>query len=180
LWNTDTCDGTGKSGFNLDITKTQLLFIDLQWLGVGIVRVGFSHQGNFIVAHEFNGSNNLTTVYMSNPNLPIRCEILNTGTTTGAYLDQICTTVISEGGYVEAGQDWAVLSPLISLGIGATLPIMAIRLKTSFNSYLNRMIVRLGNVNIFSDSGNISYSISKLPNGAINGWIWGLDQCRSK
>ncbi len=48
----------------------------------------------------------LPTVYMSNPNLPVRCEIFNTGATTGAYFDQICSTVLSEGGYVEAGQDW--------------------------------------------------------------------------
>lgn len=166
-WNIDKCDGIGTSGFNLDITKTQLLFIDFQWLGVGRVRVGFAHNGNYIEAHEFNGSNNLTTVYMSNPNLPIRCEILNTGATTGGYLDQICTTVISEGGYTESGIDWAIANPsLRTLAIGATLPIMAIRLKTAYKTYANRIIVRLGNVNIFSDSGNISYTITKLPNGA--------------
>ncbi len=164
-WNIDKCNGTGISGFNLDITKTQLLFIDFQWLGVGRVRVGFAHNGNYIEAHEFSGSNNLNVVYMSNPNLPIRCEILNTGATAGGYMDQICTTVISEGGYVEAGIDWSVANPsLRSLAAGATLPIMAIRLKNAYKTYQNRMIVRLGNANIFSDSGNISYSIIKLPN----------------
>ena len=34
-WNRDKCDGTGASGFDLDVTKTQLAFIDFQWLGVG-------------------------------------------------------------------------------------------------------------------------------------------------
>ena len=166
-WNLDKCNGTGESGFNLAIDKTQLLFIDFQWLGVCRVRVGFAHDGKYIIAHEFNGSNNLSVVYMSSPNLPIRCEILNTGATAGAYFDQICSTVVSEGGYVEAGQDWAGLNPSArSLGIGATLPVFAIRLKTSFKTYLNRMIVRLGNVSVFSDAGNITYKIVKLPNSS--------------
>jgi hypothetical protein len=162
-WSVDKCNGTGASNFNMVINKTQLLFIDFQWLGVGKVRVGFAHLGQFIVAHEFIGSNNLPTVYMSTPNLPIRCELLNTGVTSGGYFDQICSTVMSEGGYVESGQDWAVASTPRALGSGATLPILAIRLKTTYQSYLNRMIVRLGSVNVFSDSGNIVYSIVKLP-----------------
>lgn len=166
-WNVDKCDGSGASKFDLDIEKTQLLFIDFQWLGVGRVRVGFAHKGDYVVAHEFNGSNELTTVYMATPNLPIRCEILNTGVTTGGYFDQICSTVISEGGYVEAGIDWSILSPTTrALAIGATIPILAIRLKNSFKTYLNRMTVKLGNVYVFSESGNITYQIVKLPNGA--------------
>jgi hypothetical protein len=166
-WNVDACDGTGLSGFNIDITKTQLIFIDFQWLGVGRVRVGFAHDGVFITAHEFSGSNNLDVVYMSNPNLPVRCEVKNTGVTIGAHMDQICSTVMSEGGYVEAGQDWSTESPALrTLGIGATLPIFAIRLKTTYKTYLNRMIVRLGSVNVFSDSGNISYTVAKLPDAA--------------
>jgi hypothetical protein len=55
---------------------------------------------------------------------------------------------------------------LRTLGVGVTLPVMAIRLKNAYKSYQNRMIVRLGNMNIFSSSGNVSYSIIKLPNGA--------------
>lgn len=166
-WNVDKCDGTGISSLNLDITKTQLLFIDFQWLGVGRVRVGFSHEGRYIEAHHFDGENNLDTVYMSNPNLPVRCEIFNTGTTTGAYMDQICSTVVSEGGYVEAGIDWALASPTPRLlGIGQTLPILAIRLKNNYKTYLNRMLARLGQVTVFTDSGNVQFSIAKLQNAS--------------
>jgi hypothetical protein len=166
-WNVDKCDGTGISSLNLDITKTQLLFIDFQWLGVGRVRVGFSHEGKYIEAHHFDGENNLTTVYMSNPNLPVRCEIFNTGVTTGAYMDQICSTVVSEGGYVEAGIDWALASPTPRLlGTGQTLPILAIRLKNNYKTYLNRMLARLGQVTVFTDSGNVQFSIAKLQNAS--------------
>ena len=158
----------------IDITKTQLSFIEFQWLGVGAVTVGFVHDGAFIPCHIFYHSNNLTTVYMSTPNLPVRCEIVNTGTTAGAYFDQICSTVVSEGGYVEAGQDWSVISPsLRTIASGATLTIMAIRLKTAFRTYANRMIVRSGNLNVFSDGDSIKWRLIKLPNqAALTGSTW--------
>lgn len=161
-WNQDKCDGTGPSGFNIDITKTQLIWIDFQWLGVGRVRCGFVHDGEYVFAHEFNNSNNLATVYISSPNLPVRCEIVNVGTTTGAYFDQICSTVMSEGGYVEAGQDWSITNTPRDLAAGATLPIMAIRLKNTFRTYRNRMIVRMGNLNVFSAGANIKWRLIKL------------------
>ncbi len=164
-WNIDSCDGQGGSLFTIDINKTQLAFIEFQWLGVGSVTVGFVHDGAYIPCHMFHHSNNLSTVYMSTPNLPVRCEVLNTGTTTGAYFDQICSTVASEGGYVEAGQDWGVTSPTLrTIASGATLPILAIRLKNSFRTYANRMIVRMGNLKMFSDGDSIKWRLLKLPN----------------
>ncbi len=164
-WNIDQCNGQGGSQFNLDVSKTQLAFMEFQWLGVGSVTVGFVHEGAFIPCHQFHHSNTLTTVYMSNPNLPVRCEILNTGTTAGAYFDQICSTVVSEGGYVEAGQDWSISSPTARvMNNGTTVPIMAIRLKNTFRGYLNRMIVRIGNVNVFATQENMEWKLIKLPN----------------
>jgi hypothetical protein len=173
-WNIDSCNGQGGSLFNLDITKTQLTFIEFQWLGVGSVTVGFVHNGAFIPCHIFHHSNDLTTVYMSSPNLPVRCEILNTGTTTGGYFDQICSTVASEGGYVEAGIDWGVTSPsLRAIASGATLPILAIRLKNAYKTYANRMIVRMGNLKMFSDGDSIKWRLLKLPNSTyLNDTTW--------
>lgn len=163
-WNRNKCNGVGPNAFTIDITKTQLIFIDFQWLGVGRVRVGFVHEGEYITAHVFDHSNVKTTVYISTPNLPIRCEVVNVGTTTGGYIDQICSTVMSEGGYVEAGIDWAVTSPsLRTIAAGATLPVMAIRLKNAYKTYANRMIVRLGQTNILSTGANVKYRIIKLP-----------------
>jgi hypothetical protein len=164
-WNIDTCNGQGGSLFNLDITKTQLVFMEFQWLGVGSVTVGFVHEGSFIPCHIFHHSNTLTTVYMSTPNLPVRCEMLNTGTTTGGYFDQICSTVVSEGGYVEAGQDWSISSPTArTMNNGTTVPVLAIRLTNTFKGYLNRMIVRMGNVNVFGTQENMEWKLIKLPN----------------
>ena len=104
-WNGDKLDGTGSSGYTLDPTKTNILYMDLEWLGVGSVRVGFVIDGKFIVAHTFYNANNLTAVYMTSPNLPIRYEIEVLDTlAAGTYtLGQICSTCISEGGYAPEG-----------------------------------------------------------------------------
>jgi hypothetical protein len=176
-WNQDTCntsitgtstDGTnyGKAGtWNLDISKTQIVWIDFQWLGVGRVRCGFVDGGNMIVAHEFYNSNHLPTVYMSNPNLPIRCEIRNTGATTGGYFDQICSTVISEGGYIESGIDWAITSGQTAQAVTTAsnnYPLLAIRLKNNFRTYPNRVTVRMGNINIYAENYPAYWKLVKL------------------
>lgn len=179
-WNVDPCDGTGPSGFNLDITKTQLIWIDFQWLGVGRVRCGFVHDGEIIIAHEYYNSNVLPVVYISNPNLPVRCEIRNTGTTPGGYLDQVCASVMSEGGYVESGIDWAVYTTARATPTpGQTrLPLVAIRLKNSFNGYVNRMSVRPNSLGLFAKTEPVVYEVGKLPNVSslsttdVGGLVW--------
>jgi len=168
-WNRDKCDGTGDSGFNLDITKTQLAFIDFQWLGVGRVRCGFAHDGQLITAHEFFHSNNLDKVYISNPNLPVRCEIRNTGVGIGASFDQICSSVMSEGGYIESGIDFAYTmtsTRTTPTPAGTELPLIAIRLKNSFQGYPNRISVKLNNLSLYCENNSILYRVVKLPSSA--------------
>jgi hypothetical protein len=164
-WNVDPCDGTGPSGFNLDITKTQIFWTDFQWLGVGRVRCGFIHNGETILAHEFYNSNVLSVVYMSNPNLPIRCEIFNTGVTSGAFFDQICSTVISEGGYAESGIDYSLNSGATGQAVtlaNGVYPILAWRLKNTFRGYPNRVIVRPGNINVYAEDRPAYWTLIKL------------------
>jgi len=176
-WNVDKCDGTGASGFDLEITATQLFFCDYQWLGVGRLRVGFVHNGEFIVAHEFTHSNTLSTVYWRNPNLPIRCEIRNIGTAVGtAFMDQVCSTVMSEGGYIESGVNFSNYAENILLSKGspaAAKCLMAIRLTDTYQSLPNRSVVRLTDMNILSDGASIVFELWRLPGDAnITGGSW--------
>ena len=171
-WNKDKCDGTGASGFNADFTKTQLAFIDFQWLGVGRVRCGFAHDGKLITAHEFLHSNNNPKVYISNPNLPVRCEIRNTAVGVGASFDQSCSTVASEGGYVESGVDFAytmATTRITPTPAGTEFPLVAIRLKNIFQGYPNRISVRLNNISIHCETNSVIYKIVKLPSSAYIG-----------
>lgn len=99
-WNGDKLDGTGPSGFTLDLTKSQIFWTDIEWLGVGSVRCGFIINGKYVICHTFHNANVNDAVYMTSANLPLRAEIENTGATaSSSFMKMVCATVISEGGY---------------------------------------------------------------------------------
>jgi len=157
-WNVDPMDGSGPSGITLDLTKSQILFMDLEWLGVGTVRIGFVINGNFYVCHKFHHANILPYTYITTASLPLRYEITNTSATSGvSTLKQICSTVLSEGGYELSGLQQAVGNPINSprtLGTAGTFyPVISLRLKTTrldgivIPSALSAMPISTGNFN---------------------------------
>lgn len=128
-WNVDKFDGTGPSGITLDTTKTHILYTDIEWLGVGTVRMGFVIDGLLYVCHKFNHANNISTVYMTTASLPIRMEITNTGTTaSSSTMKQICSSVMSEGGY-ERKVAQSVARDTSSKSVSTSfIPLVSIRL----------------------------------------------------
>ena len=98
-WNGDKLDGTGTSGYTLDISKAQILFMDFEWLGVGSVRCGFIINGEYIVCHTFNNANDISSVYMTTAILPVRYSITTTTAAVAASMKAICCSVVSEGGF---------------------------------------------------------------------------------
>lgn len=132
-WNGDKLDGSGPSGLTLNVDKAQILWMDFEWLGVGSVRCGFVINGVFYVCHTFNNANDLDKVYMTTAILPVRYEIENTGATaSSSTLTQICSSVISEGGYQQkASLTWARRTTALT-GVTTTfVPIVSIRLKST-------------------------------------------------
>ena len=110
-WNLDKMNGSGPSGNILDTTKAQIYTMDYEWLGVGRIRYGVVQKGILIYVHEITNYNSLDTVYLRNPNLPIRHEIsTHKNTTTGSLMTQICSTVISEGGFNDTGKRVVITS----------------------------------------------------------------------
>ena len=138
-WNIDKLDGTGVSGITLDISKAQILWMDIEWLGLGTVRVGFVIDGKFIQCHSFHHANIIQSTYITTASLPLRYEIANTGiTTSSSTLKQVCSTVISEGGYELRGLQQVVGTPIIApvnlpSPAGTYYPVLSIRLKSSPN-----------------------------------------------
>lgn len=143
-WNTDRLNGSGgatnPSGYTLNVGRTQIMFADVEWLGVGTVRVGFVINGAYEICHVFNHANQSgnTQVYMTTATLPIRYEITNTGATTGAsMMTQICSSVVSEGGFQLAGTgnpraaSHALGTPVRLPNDQSFKPVLSIRLKST-------------------------------------------------
>jgi hypothetical protein len=132
-WNIDTLDGSGVSSYTLDLTKSQILWMDFEWLGVGSVRVGFVINGQFIPVHVFHHANLISTTYMTTATLPLRCEITNTdATSSSSTLKQICSSVMSEGGYNTVSISRSVSTDITGKNISNTsdTPLISIRLKS--------------------------------------------------
>jgi hypothetical protein len=134
-WNGDKMDGFGGqsniSGVTLDVTKAQIFWCDVEWLGVGSVRCGFVINGQFIVCHIFHHANILDRVYMTTASLPVRYELTSTG--AAGTMRAICSTVISEGGYSNRSQSRAIGTSLTGKNLSQTeyRPLVCIRLKSA-------------------------------------------------
>lgn len=150
-WNGDRLDGLGgsnnPSGITLYPQRTQILFADVEWLGVGTVRAGFVINGAYIICHSFNHANQPgnTKVYMTTASLPIRYEITNTGTVaSNSQMTQICSSVISEGGFQLSGSgNPRAASHLIGTPVRlpndqSFKPVISLRLKST---NLNAVVV---------------------------------------
>jgi len=132
-WNGDKLNGTGDSGYTLDLTKAQILWMDFEWLGVGSVRCGFIINGEYIVCHTFENANDITSVYMTTAILPVRYEITNTAATASASsLKQICSSVVSEGGYEQTSIEHVARRTAARTSISTTfVPLVSIRLAST-------------------------------------------------
>jgi hypothetical protein len=172
-WNGDKLDGTGASGYTLDLTKAQIYWMDLEWLGVGSVRMGFIIDGQFILCHTFHHANIITSTYITTASLPLRYEIFNTAGTSGAStLKQICSTVISEGGYELRGSQQAISTPITTARTfavaGTYYPIVSIRLQST---RLDAIVI--ATAISFLGTGNGKNYQWRIVNGAITtGGSW--------
>jgi hypothetical protein len=79
-WNRDSADGTGPSGYNIDITKMQMIGIQYTWYGAGFIDYMLrGREGNFLFVHRVRNNNVNTEAFMRSANLPVRYEVVNDG-----------------------------------------------------------------------------------------------------
>lgn len=156
LWNLDKLDGTGASGYILDISKIQILVIDFQALYSGRVRVGFDIGGSVIYCHEFKHANLITAPYLQTANLPVRCGITTTAASVTGSLDFICCAVVSEGG-TEDPNLMAYSFQVdhdVTAANGVRTHLISLRPRTQFNSITNRIRVGYLDIELMITSGN--------------------------
>ena len=168
-WNGDKLDGTGPSGLTLDTTKAQILWMDFEWLGVGSVRCGFVINGQFYVCHTFDNANLISNVYMTTAILPVRYEITSTAA-VAAYLKQICSTVISEGGYEQESIEHVARRTTVFTNIDTAAnfyPIVSIRLaSTALGAVVLPTSIK------FQPTTLQNYEIALIKNPTLTGAAW--------
>lgn len=174
-WNVDKLDGTGPSEQTLDISKAQILWMDLEWLGVGSVRIGFVINGQFVVCHIFHHANFIDSTYMTTASLPLRMEITNTSATSGASkLKQVCHSIMSEGGYelrgTQQGIGTTITSPRSLTTAGTYYPIIALRLKTT-GQRLDAIAI-LSDLTFLGLSNGVNYNYRITQRGTVTGGTW--------
>jgi hypothetical protein len=173
-WNNDAMDGNGVSGVTLDITKAQILLIDMEWLGVGRVRCGFVVDGKVYYFHNFTWANtdDATTVYMSTATLPVRYEVENTGATaSSSVLKQICSTVASEGGFdISRGRAHAASNGITVVSVGGRRPILSIRPALTHGGQVNHTTVLPDNISFHNQTQSLFYEI--VYDGSLDTPAW--------
>lgn len=172
-WNYDKMNGAGPSGVNLDTTKAQILWIDMEWLGVGSVRMGFVVNGQFYLCHTFQHANVIPSTYITTACLPLRYEIQNvTGTLANTTLKQICSTVISEGGYTLTGEQYSigipVTAPRTFAVAGTYYPIIGLKLT---GTRLDAIAV-LTALSLLGLGNGKNYAWRLVQRGSISGGTW--------
>lgn len=176
-WNNDKFDGTGYSkniggtehASGLDVTKSQIFWIDIEWLGVGDVRCGFVVDGHMVVAHTFHNDNVFSNAYITTAILPIRYEIKNTATTNISHsMKQICSTVISEGGYNQVSKELFARRTSALANVTTTfLPLISMRLKST---RLDSVVIpsKVNGLGIAA-SGASEFEFALIKNGTLGG-----------
>ena len=109
----DPLDGTGPSGYTLDLTRMQMFYIDYSWYGAGFARFGLrTTKGNIAYVYQFTNNNVQYEAYMRSGNMAAHYEsngigavtklsaTLASGTTTGGVINVTSTAGFAPSGTV--------------------------------------------------------------------------------
>ena len=180
-WNLDKMDGTGTSGYTLDITKTQLFYFDLEMNG-GRIRYGLNIEGVVIYCHQELIANTLSAPTLFNYSLPIRGELINSspggdGIIQGAAQMEIYSTSVDLCGNANSiipsyPFNYSINSlldcPRVLHKLNDHRPLVAIRLKPA----LSRATIWPKKIDIDSESGSIIlWRLILNPTGMTPTWV---------
>lgn len=191
-WNIDPFDGTGPSGITIDFTKTQIMVIQAQWLGVGRVVIGFDINGVLYPAHQFLNANVLTVPYTQCFNLPVRLEGQTVTTTTvnrvgyfdnsngvfletitptaGGTINFICCSVQTEGGLEMRGFPRTASNGISTVAVTTRRPVLSIRPATTFNGLTNRAHIESDDIALSASSNSAYWEV--VVGGTLTGASW--------
>jgi len=86
-FNIDKLDGTGPSGYNINLSKMQMMGLQYTWYGAGFIDyMARGADGNWVYAHRLKNNNVNTEAHMRTGNLPVRYSVDNDGSPALCYL----------------------------------------------------------------------------------------------
>jgi len=196
-WNIDGFNSAlnpkNPSGITLDLTKTQIVFIGAQWLGVGRVIMGFDINGRLYPAHQFLHANVLTLPYTQTFNLPVRYEIRNTGAAeskarcgyfdhangfflettravAGGTINFVCCSVQSEGADEARGFLQSQNPGITAIGVTTRRPVFSIRPSATFSGLTNRGHIEIEDFWLSASTNSSIFEI--VIGGTLSGASW--------
>jgi hypothetical protein len=170
-WNGEKFDGNGWTGVTADPTKQQMISINYEWYGAGIIQFAWLMKNETIASHTFDNSNTNPGVWCSTPFLPIRLEIENvTGVAGTHYLYQGSNSLIQEGEPEKLGTLLSISNPITGTTMSSAntyYPIISIRLKS--NNLTGVMLLRSLQA-ATDDNTNVYWQL--LQNATLTGGTW--------
>jgi hypothetical protein len=132
-WNGEKFDGNGWTEVTADPTKQQMISINYEWYGAGIIQFAWLMKNETIASHTFDNSNTNPGVWCSTPFLPIRLEIENiTGVAGTHYMYQGSNSLVQEGEPEKLGTLLSQSNPITGTTMSDAdtfYPIVSLRLK---------------------------------------------------
>lgn len=162
---TTTWDSNEFDPLTIDWSLTNLMVTDFQWLGVGRVRFGLVLGGLLYYFTSYVAANNISSVYMTSPNKPIRYELKVSGGT--GYFDMICSQVSMEGSLNQLVIPLGIVGPSSQVTFstaGTKYPFIGIKMNTGYED----VSPILQNINILNTSNDNYYCTVEI-NPTITG-----------
>jgi len=170
-WNGEKFDGNGWTGVTADPTKQQMISINYEWYGAGIVQFNWLMKNETIASHTFDNGNTNDKVWCSTPFLPIRVEIENvTGVAGTHYIYQGSNSLIQEGEPEKLGTLVSIANPITGTTMTSAntfYPIVSIRLKST---QLSAVMILRSLQAATNDNTNVYWKL--LENATNTGGTW--------
>jgi hypothetical protein len=151
---------TTNTELNADLARCQIFFFDLQFLGMGAVRMGLDIDGKINVVNAYYNANILDVPYMQSGTLPIRAEVVAASALAAdATLYLKCAEVHSEGGTIDDFAYAASATATATAGNGTAVHLISMRPKETFNGIVNRIYNQLNSFDLLPGNNPVKFEI---------------------
>jgi hypothetical protein len=172
-WNIDPMDGTGPSGYILNMQAGQVPVIKFVWHGIRNITLEIiSESGEAYPCHVLKFINTATDTHLKNPDLPVSCKIERTAGTGAAV---VLKTGSWRAGVIGFEQDetssdrWKDVTVLDSILAGSVRNnIFTVRNKSTYAGKINHIVYELGITTLASDA-NKTVAIYATTDAVLSG-----------